>query len=114
MMNVWDFLDSIDDCITSYVAKMEEVQAEDVGLDRRSAYRLYVDKDRTCIAVSESYDRALQYYGGFEYVDREYRREVGNWVFYFADSERVQGHLDRLNDMPEPEVADDNALAEDF
>ena len=114
MMNVWDFLDSIDDRITSYVAKMEEVQAEDIGLDRRSAYRLYVDKDRTCIAVSKSYDRTLQYYGGFEYVDREYRREVGNWVFYFADSERVQGHLDHLNELPEPEVADDNALAEDF
>ena len=112
MMNVWDFLDSIDDRITSYVAKMEEVQAEDIGLDRRSAYRLYVDKDRTCIAVSKHYDRTLQYYGGFEYVDREYRREIGNWVFYFADSERVQGHLDRLNDMPEDKETDPGFAAE--
>jgi hypothetical protein len=112
MMNAWDFLDSIDDRITSYVAEMEEVQAEDLELDRRSAYRLYVDADRTCIVTNKRDDRTLQYYGGFEYVDKEYRREVGNWVFYFAEDDRVQGHLDRLSDMSEDEETDPGFAAE--
>ena len=97
-MNTFEFLDSIDDRITAYVAKFDEFTAEDLGLDSRAAYRLYVDADRTCIAVDKRNDRVLQYYGGFEYVDKEFRREMGNWVFYFAEDDRVAEHLDRLSE----------------
>jgi len=78
--------------VTALVTEqMTEVTAEEVGLDRRAAYRLYVSEDT--IAVSKDADRTLQYYGGFEYVDKEYRQEMGDWVFYFADDERIGDHL---------------------
>ena len=76
--------------------QMTEVQAEDVGLDRRAAYRLWVTEDT--IAVRKDQDGGLQYYGGFEYVEKEYRMEMGDWVFYFADDERVADHLSQYHD----------------
>ena len=102
-MDTFDFLDKIDDSITEHVAKFQEYQAEDLGLDRRSAYRLYVDRDRTCIAVSKTADRTLQYYGGFEYIDKDYRREMASWVFYFAEDDRV---ADCLAHLDEPDHTD--------
>ena len=93
-MHPLDFIESINDRITAYVGKMEEFLPTDLGLDSRSAYRLYVDKDRTCIVVNKHDDRTLQYYGAFEYVDKDYRREMGNWVFYSSEDERVFSHLE--------------------
>jgi hypothetical protein len=112
MMNAFDFLEDINDKIHRYVGKMDEFQAEDLGLDRRAAYRLHVDKDRTCIVATKGEDRSLQYYGGFEYVDKEYRQEMGDWVFYFADDDRVQRHLDRLNEELEDEETDPGSATE--
>lgn len=114
-MNTFEFLDSIDNRITEHVAKFQEVTAEDLNLDRRSAYRLYVDADHSCIAVSKRDDRTLQYYGGFEYVDKDYRQEMGNWVFYFAEDDRVAMAIENLEEEnPFLEGEDDNALMEDF
>jgi hypothetical protein len=114
-MNTFEFLDSIDDRITSYVAKFQEVTGEDLGLDGRAAYRLYVDRDHTCIAVDKRNDRTLQYYGCFEYVDTDFRRELGNWVFYFAEDDRVARALENLKEEKIfVEADDDNALQEDF
>ena len=104
-MNTFEFLDSIDDRITAYVAKFDEFTAEDLGLDSRAAYRLYVDADHTCIAVDKRNDRVLQYYGGFEYVDKDFRREMGNWVFYFAEDHLVASALENLEEVSKEEEA---------
>ena len=88
-MYPYDFIENINHRVAEYVGKLEEVTAEALGLDSRSAYRLYIDEDRTCIVVSKASDRTLQYYGGFEYIEKEYRKELGDWVFYFDESERV-------------------------
>jgi hypothetical protein len=105
-----DELYDIEQLVTAAVMKkMTEVQAEDVGLDRRAAYRLWITEDT--IAVSKSQDAGLQYYGGFEYVDKECRKEMGDWVFYFAEDERVAGHLSQYyDDMDEDEEAEDEAV----
>jgi hypothetical protein len=112
-MTTFEFLDTIDDRVTAYVAKMTEVIGEDLGLDSRAAYRLYVDE--TCIAVDKRNDRTLQYYGGFEYVDKDFRKEMGNWVFYSAEDHLVASALANLEEeKPFVEADDDNALQEDF
>lgn len=90
-----DFINDMDRKVSNYVIlQFNEVQAEDLRLDRRSAYRLYVYPGGDCIAVPKRDDRNLQYYGGFEYVDDDARKEMGEWVFYFSDDERVREHLD--------------------
>lgn len=107
-MDFEDLLYSIDRQVNDYMENASEVTAEDVGLDRRAAYRLFV-KDNV-IAVPKGNDRTLQYYGGFEYIDKEYRHELGDWVFYIAEDSygddpcRVQRCLDRLKEEVENEA----------
>jgi hypothetical protein len=69
---------------------------EDLGLDRRAGYKFYLGDD--FIAVSRSQDRGLQYYGGFEYVDKENRMEVGDIVLYSTLDERVLGHWEQAHE----------------
>lgn len=92
-MDFEDLLDSVDRLVRDFMDKATEVTAEDLGLDRRAAYRLFITDE--VIAVPKGADRVLQYYGGFEYVDKEYRKELGDWVFYSAEDDRVYGHLSR-------------------
>jgi hypothetical protein len=68
------------------------VPANQLGLDPRCG-KLFVSPD--CIGVYKGNDRTLQYYGGFEYVDIDYRYEFGDYVFYSSHDNRVQGHLDQ-------------------
>ena len=74
--------------------EFREVTAKEVGLDSRSAYQLLINED--FIAIRKSNRRSLDYYGGFEYVDEEHVTVLGDYVFYSADDERVQGHLDEF------------------
>jgi hypothetical protein len=63
--------------------RTEEADAKKVGLDPRAAYRLYVGDD--CIIVKRSEDGTLQYYGGFEYIDKHLRHAIGDFVVYQQD-----------------------------
>jgi hypothetical protein len=92
MMDILTFVDHANDQLRRIVNAMEYVPADALGLDRRAGYRLFVNED--CIVVSKDDDRTLQYYGGFEYVDKDYRIEMGDYVIYLADDERVRGHIE--------------------
>ena len=54
-------MEQVADTVQAYVNTLKEVLPEDLGLDRRAGYRLYVDS--TTIAVIKSSDSKLQYYG---------------------------------------------------
>ena len=98
-MNLFSLIDDVTELTDNYIATMEKVPADKLGLDSRSG-SLFVSPD--CIAVYKSNDRALQYYGGFEYVDSEFRHEMGDYVFYSAEDNRVRDHLETyLNFMDE-------------
>jgi hypothetical protein len=73
---------------------MTEVTAEQLGLDKR-AFWGYAYIDETAVVVIKEQTRTLDYYGGFEYVDKDYRREVGDYVFYLAEDDRVRRHIER-------------------
>lgn len=104
--NVFALIDEVSrtvDNLDNFVENMRNVKAEDLGLDSRAGYSLYVNDD--CIAVRGAmFDRVLQYYGGFEYVDKQDRMEVGDWVFYMADSSRVAECLDCLYESESSEA----------
>lgn len=76
--------------------KLKTVKPEELGLDRRSGYQLYIDPDISCIVVRKSNQGALEYYGGFEYIDRENVRPFGGFVVYTNDTgeSRVEGCFD--------------------
>jgi len=90
-MNLFSLIDDVSELTDNYIGTMEKVPANQLGLDPRCG-KLFVSPD--CIGVYKGNDRTLQYYGGFEYVDNEYRHEFGDYVFYSAEDNRVRGHLE--------------------
>jgi hypothetical protein len=64
--------------------------------DRRAAYELWVSEE--CVVVKKAHDRTLQYYGGYEYIDKSLRMEAGDYVIYFDDGE-ADGRVGRAIDV---------------
>ena len=78
--------------VEAIIDEMIEVKPKELGLDERAGWRLYVDEEY--IAVKNDSDlKNLRYYGGFEYVDESYVQNIGEYVFFHAEDERVAGHL---------------------
>lgn len=96
MSYLYDKLNSlqyeISEKVDDIIDEMREVRPEELFLDKRSAYRLYVDEEY--IAVKKGHDlRTLRYYGGFEYVHESYVQEIGDYVFFHSEDERICDHL---------------------
>lgn len=99
---IGDLIEHIDYTVDQFIKdELTLVSADDIGLDTRAVSRLYVNRD--CIAVHSYNDRTLQYYGGFEYVDKEYRKELGEYVIYLAEDSRVRRHLSYVFEQFESE-----------
>jgi hypothetical protein len=49
--------------------------------------------------VHKEADQRLCYYGGFEYVDKYYRQELGDYVFYTAGDDRIDECLDHFRNL---------------
>lgn len=75
-MDLYELIEEVNSKVDSFVDMMEDVSPDVIGLDRRCARKLHISED--AIVVSKLNDRNLQYYGGFEYVDSEYRTELMN------------------------------------
>lgn len=95
MNSFFDIVKEAEAQVTELTMVMDPIMPEDVGLDHRSARRLWINTDGIIARMSD--DRVLQYYAGFEYVNKEYRTELGKWVFYSAEDSRVQECIDRHN-----------------
>ena len=93
MSQVLNLVYDLDDQIRNTVKDLPYVPADQIGLDRRAAYRVWVDED--AIIVSKDQDRTLQYYGGFEYVEARARIECGDYVIYTNDDQRVADCLEQ-------------------
>jgi hypothetical protein len=99
--SVFDLIDDVETKTRRFVNdNMDLVPASDLGLDPRCG-RLFVNDEG--IAVSKDSDRSLQYYGGFEYVDKDYRFELGDFVFYSVDDNRVREHVETFFNEEEVE-----------
>lgn len=100
-MYMFNLTESINSLVEEFLEKnatllpRSDVVAALTTLDPRAiSGTVYVGEDY--IAVLRLNTRALDYYGGFEYVDKECRVEAGDYVFYSALDERVQSVLDDL------------------
>lgn len=95
---LFDVIEEANQAIAEHVDKnFEMIDPSEAGLDTRAAYRIWISDE--AIVVRKSDDGRMQYYGGFEYVDKEYRKEMGDWVIYFADDERVAEHIDTWKEL---------------
>lgn len=101
-MSIHDINDEINDIMHRFVNSMERVDATKVGLDIRAG-RLYVNKD----CIISDYPRTLDYYGGFEYVDKQYVQCIGDYKVYLADDDRVRRHVNIFYDIPDEHDEED-------
>ena len=107
-MNIYDLISETERMAKEAISTMKEVSPTELGLDIRAGYRLYVSDN--CIAATKANNRSLAYYGGFEYVDAAYRIELGDYVLYSDEDDRVRSHLNRYKGIPEvvdPEYDDE-------
>jgi len=92
-MNLGEVIEEINSIADQLVQSMTEAAAKELGIDPRSCYgTVYVSDEG--LAVEKRNDRTLQYYGGFEYVDAEFRHELGEYVFYEAEAGRVRSCIE--------------------
>lgn len=84
---MYDLLCEINDLVETQLSKNYTItRAENIGLDRRASM-VYVSEQG--IVVYNRYRQALEYYGGFEYVDKDYVITVGEYTFYAVEDNRV-------------------------
>lgn len=93
--NILDLADEVQDMVERQVAGMRRVSATELGLDQRCGFA-YVDEDMQAIVVDDARARSFNYYGGFEYIDSEDKRQLGDYVVYMDTSDRVRDALECL------------------
>jgi hypothetical protein len=93
--NMMDLADEVSYMVERQIQGMRRVSATELGLDQRCGFA-YVDEDMECIVVDDARARSFDYYGGFEYVDSEDKRQLGDYVIYSNTSERVSEALECL------------------
>ena len=90
---MWELQEQIDNMVDQYFedSGAQRVSAEDVGLDFRAGY-VFVSTEEGWIASRNT--RSLEYYGGFEYIDYEYKVVVGEITFYSSEHSRVSDAIE--------------------
>ena len=92
-MSMWELEIKVNELVNKYLEESSavEVSAKDVGLDVRCG-RVYVSILENWIAVKGN-TGIIEYYGGFEYIDSEYKTTIGNVTFY-EEADRVRNCIE--------------------
>ena len=72
-----------------------QVEPESLGIDRRAVSKYHLRVTDDAVLVHNDAVRGFDYYGGGEYVDREYRTQMCDWHIYWCDDPRVAEWLER-------------------
>lgn len=106
IQTIEDLRSVVADLVATFIENKTKIaRNKDLGLDTRAGYALRVAEDG--VVCPKSSDGSLQYYGGFEYIDKEDRCEIGEYVFYLSSDSRVSDCLDRILDKQEAEEKTD-------
>lgn len=93
--------DQVEMALDDVMMSVDSVRPSELGLDDRAGHGLFPTKHGIVVALHN--DKGLRYYGGFEYIDDEYRVQLGNYVMYLAEADRVKRCLDRFFGKEEEE-----------
>ena len=95
---MWELQEQIEQMVDQYfeASEAQRVSAEAVGRDHRAGY-VFISTEEGWIASRNT--RSLEYYGGFEYIDAEYRVTVGEITFYSSDHSRVADAIEYYEEL---------------
>ena len=89
-------VNGVADNAVDVMKKVTDEQRNNCGIDPRAVREMWYSDD--CLAVRGRDRGALDYYGGFEYVDKDFVLVAGDYVFYYGgEDQRVGIVLDMLN-----------------
>lgn len=86
----YEMMEEIEAKLHSYLETLPCVSADKLGLDRRCG-DAYVDAD-ACVLIFPDNSR-VDYYGGFEYIDKECVQNLCEYKIY-SEHDRVQDAID--------------------
>jgi len=86
---MWELEQQVEKLVMQYLEDSGAVYvgAHDVGLDYRCG-NIHVSVSEDFIAVNSTY--SIEYYGGFEYIDSDYKTTIGHITFYSGEHSRVR------------------------
>jgi hypothetical protein len=90
---MWELEQKVEELVMQYLEESGAVcvGADMVGLDYRSG-RVHISVEEDFIAVNGTY--SIEYYGGFEYIDSDYKTTIGHITFYSGEHSRVRDAID--------------------
>jgi hypothetical protein len=88
---VADLMDDVEHVVERHIQGMRKVEATALGLDVRCGMA-WVDEDWIVCYASNRFD----YYGGFEYVDKDLVKTIGDYKFYSAEDRRIADAIECL------------------
>ena len=82
---------TIENAVQKYIEESDVVEIgsrglEELGLDFRCG-RIVISVDEGFVAACNP--RSIEYYGGFEYIDSEFKLDAGDYRFYDSEADRV-------------------------
>ena len=86
---MWELEQQVENLVIRFLEESEAVyvSADQVGLDHRCG-SVHVSVNEDFIAVNST--TRIEYYGGFEYIDSDYKTTIGHITFYSGEHSRVR------------------------
>ena len=86
---MWELERQVENLVMQYLEESDAVyvSADALGLDYRCG-SIHVSVSEDFIAVNSTY--SIEYYGGFEYIDSDYKTTIGHITFYSGEHSRVR------------------------
>ena len=97
---MWELERKVEELVMQYLEESDAVyvRAEAAGLDYRCG-SIHVSVNEDFIAVNSTY--SIEYYGGFEYIDSDYKTTIGHITFYSGEASRVRDAIDYYKENTE-------------
>jgi len=88
---MYQLLQTIENAVQKYIEESNVVEVgsrglEELGLDFRCG-RILISVDEGFVAAASP--RSIEYYGGWEYIDSEFKLDAGDYRFYDREADRV-------------------------
>jgi len=88
---MYKLYETIENAVQKYIEESNVVEIgakglEELGLDFRCG-RILISVDEGFVAACSP--RSIEYYGGWEYIDSEFKLDAGNYRFYDREADRV-------------------------
>lgn len=100
-MDLYTLAEEVNQKVAAFLAEnAEEVESKELGIDQRACYKLWKASD--CIVIRKSDKGRFNYYAGGEYVSADDVTEIGDYIFYSAESSRVQEWLGMAEEEVDP------------